>query len=180
MAPKKPTSDRVDLNDLASSFKTQTIDDFGERVHSSLDVYGYAYKQALKEGLSEADADEAAQKVEQDEADEAVFKYMDAVQAVAEKLYGEHGLMLDPVDRNSRHPFVFRVRPEVSWNDAANKIRQTINGVGMFHFHDLREFLSSGPYTAREAVLQHLHWIADHPRVYGNGTARSMIDRRLR
>jgi len=175
----KPQTDRIDLNQLAASFKVDTIDAYTERVLENSEAFGYAYQEARREGLSEAAADEAAEKVEQQEVDEAVYRYMDAVLAVAERLYGEHGLRLDPIGKG-RHPFEFRIEPERSWNDAADKIRQTINGVGMFHFQDLKEFLSSGPYSPKQAVLQHLGWIADHPRVYGSGTARSMVDRQLR
>lgn len=49
------------------------------------------------------------------------------------------------------------------WEDAADKIRETINGVGYFTFYSLREFLESGPYTARQAALSHLHCVLPPP-----------------
>jgi hypothetical protein len=110
-------------------------------------------------------------------------RYYDAVTGVAEDLFGSHGLVLvgksrtrKPVDR----PWEFRVVPKVSWEDAADHIRMTINGVGIFEFSTLREFLDSGPYTGRRAVLGHLGWIPSWFEVYGEGKARQNVERRMR
>ena len=60
------------------------------------------------------------------------------------------------------------------------KIRETINGVGDFHFSSLREFLDSGPYTARQAVLGHLRSIRSYPAVYGGSGAHQMYEQHWR
>lgn len=79
--------------------------------------------------------------------------------------------------RTDKRRYDFKIVPSNSWDDAANKIRETINGVGTFHFNNLREFLSSGPYTARQAVLSHLGYIKRYPDVYGGSGARQLYDR---
>jgi len=111
-------------------------------------------------------------------------RYYDAVTGVAEDLFSSHGLLLvgksrsrsKPVDR----PWEFRVVPKVSWEDAADHIRMTINGVGEFEFRTLREFLDSGPYTGRRAVLGHLGWIPSWFEVYGEGRPQQNVERRMR
>jgi len=121
-------------------------------------------------------------KVEEEAISDHFKKYYDAVTGVAEDVFGSHGLLLvgkfrrKPVDR----PWEFYVRPKVSWEDAADHVRVTINGVGVFGFDSLREFLDSGPYTARRAVLQHLGWIPDWYDVYEGSKARSHVERRMR
>lgn len=181
VARTKPISDVVDLDEIARDFKLTTITDYDDSIIDSFaDTWSHARKEALSEGMSEDEADEKAREAEQAERDEAVGHYMDAILRVADKLYGEHGLVLEPKHKGKGRSFEYKVAPEKSWSDAANKIRETINGVGMFEFRDLQDFLRSGPYTARQAVLSHLHWIADWPSVYGEGTPRSMVDRQMR
>ena len=116
---------------------------------------------------------------EQEARDEVFRKYHDALNNVADNLFEQHGLTLVPVGKE-RTPYEFRIVPKKSWADAAEQIRETINGVGMFHFNSLKEFLDSGPYTARQAVLQHLHYIKRHPDVYGERSARDQFERAYR
>jgi hypothetical protein len=162
---KKPTSSKIDVDRIVKLFGLPEWDDVDER---NSDYYYQAASGA-------EDTDAAADAVR----DELYGNWYDAVTGVAERLFGEHGLELDPVGKGKR-PFEFKVVPKQNWNDAANKIRETINGVGYFHFNNLAEFLESGPYTAQQAVLSHLGSIADHPRVYGSGSARSMYDAAIR
>lgn len=142
---------------------------------TSGDTYSYAFRQAEEEGATQEEAEQFAQKAEEEEEAEAYRSYTNAVMSVANDLFGKHGLDLVLAKNGS-----YAVAPTESWEKAANDIRETINGVGYFHFNTLKEFLDSGPWTARQAVLEHLHWIKDYPRVYGEGTATSMFDRRLR
>lgn len=51
---------------------------------------------------------------------------------------------------------------------------------GDFHFDSLREFLASGPYTARQAVLSHLGYLKRHPHVYGGPSPRQMYEQHWR
>lgn len=126
--------------------------------------------------------DEDAQMEAQSKAAEEVYRqWYDAIEHTAEKMLAEHGLELlamkhtRKVNQNYR-PHQLKIIPTKSWDDAANKIRETINGVGDFHFNDLSEFLRSGPYTAKQAVLSHLGYVKRHPDVYGGTSARQLYE----
>jgi hypothetical protein len=124
-----------------------------------------------------AEGEEAQLEAEREAQDEVYAQWYDAVESTASKLFEEHGLELQPAaGKNDKRPYELKIVPQKSWNDAADKVRETINGVGMFHFNNLREFLDSGPYTAREAVLGHLGAIKDYPAVYGGTGARQLYD----
>ncbi len=129
-------------------------------------------------------------KAEEEARDEVYGQWYDAVEHAASKLFEEHGLELQPAGKwhpstyaktkAERRPYDLKIVPSTSWNDAANKIRETVNGVGTFHFNNLKEFLDSGPYSARQAVLSHLGWIRDYPAVYGSSSAHQMYDHHWR
>lgn len=119
----------------------------------------------------DSDATEAEAQYQADAArDDTMRSWRHGVLGAAEQLLGEHGLEL------TGGPWDYQLVPTVSWRDAANKIRQTVNGVGYFHFGTLAEFLESGPYTAREAVLSHLGYVKRYPEVYGTSSARSLYE----
>ena len=165
---KGKTSTKIDVDRLVKMLGLPEWDDIDER---NADYYHQAARGA-------EDEDAAADEVR----DELFGKWYDAVTGVAERLFGEHGLELDPIGKGSKapRPYYFKVVPKTNWNAAADKIRETINGVGYFHFNNLREFLDSGPYTATQAVLGHLGSISDYPSVYGGSSARSMYDQAMR
>lgn len=169
---------KQDLNTLATLIGVETPDEWGFELDFS-EAYSYAYKAAIADGATEEEAEEKAQQAEQEEQDEAWGKYADAVYEIAEDLLNKHGLTLVPLGKGPR-PFEFKIEPEKSWEDAAAEIIKTINGVGSFEFASVREFLGSGPYTARQAVLGHLHWIKRYPDVYGDSSPRTRLDRALR
>jgi len=116
---------------------------------------------------------------EQEARDEVFRKYHDALNNTADDLFEQHGLVLNPVGK-ARTPYEFTIAPKKSWDDAAVLVLDTINGVGMFTFSSVREFLDSGPYTARQAVLQHLHYIKRRPEVYGERSARDRFEHTYR
>lgn len=128
--------------------------------------------------------EEENQKAEAEAEAEQWKNYQDAVMSVAERLFGEHHLSLIPVwkGRKHRHIEKYRIQPAdtKTWKDAAEEVRQTINGVGYFHFTTLKELQDSGPYTPREVVLNHLHYIPRWQEVYEGGTAAGLVDRELR
>jgi hypothetical protein len=129
------------------------------------------YYWELARGNEDEDAAESAAR------DEVYGQWYDAVERAASKLLEEHDLELQPVNsKDTSRPYQLKIVPGTSWDSSANKLRETINGVGMFRFDNLKEFLSSGPYTARQAVLSHLSWIKSHPEVYGGQSARSLYD----
>lgn len=113
---------------------------------------------------------------EADASSEAWQSYKSAVLLVAEEVFARHALTLV----TDEHERTFRVVPSNSWRIAADNIRMTINGVGQFEFSSLQEFLSSGPYTPRQAVLSHLGWIPSWYEVYEGGKASSRVERRMR
>jgi len=133
-----------------------------------------------------AEGEEAQLEAESEARDEVFAQWYDAVEQAASKLFEEHGLELQPAGKShtktkaERRPYELKIVPTTSWMDAANKIRETINGVGDFHFNDLAEFLRSGPYTARQAVLSHLGYIQRYPAVYGSQGAKQMYEQHWR
>ena len=171
MSPKK-LKDTFHIGEIAGLFSVEEPD-----WTDSGDAYHYGYEYALKEGQSEEEAEEYGQKCEQEEIDEAFRNWANAVEYVAADLFEKHGLSLQ---ESKKHKYNYKVVPIESWRDAARHIVTTINGVGMFEFRNVKEFLDSGPYTAREAVLQHLHVIEDWVEVYEGGKARDQIYRRMR
>lgn len=167
--PKK-ISDKININQLAELFKLPSWDRIDEL---NQEFYWEQSKGAPDEDAA-MDAERAAQ-------DEVFAQWYDAVEHVAEKLFEEHGLELHGIaikrkGADNRRPYEFKIVPMNSWNDAADRIRETVNGVGYFHFNNLREFLSSGPYTAKQAALSHLAWIRDYPAVYGGPGAHQMYE----
>lgn len=102
--------------------------------------------------------------------------YIGALELIANRLLNEHGLRL----ADTKNSWDKKIVPMESWKDAADRIRHTINGYGMFEFGTLKEFLDSGPYTDRGAVLNHLHWIKTWYQVYGSPNAQGQLDRALR
>ena len=130
------------------------------------------------------DAAEAAQSEAEQKAIGVIYSsWHTAVLHAATELFERHGLTLDPVTEDP-HPYEYRVVPSAvtgkrrlpDWKSSVNEIRKTINGVGVFEFKDLQEFLKSGPYTARRAVLRHLHWIRRYPDVYGTTSAQRLYE----
>lgn len=151
----------------------------------SIENYNYAYDEAIAEGMSEEDAEEAALQAEQAALDEVMDQYYAALESAAQDLFGAHGLDVEiPTKkiegRDVRLLDEIKVSPQTSWKNAAGHIMETINGVGMFVYQDVDEFLESGPYTPCEAVMNHLEWIGSYPEVYGVSSARRRIEGSMR
>jgi hypothetical protein len=173
------TTDKTDIAALASMFGLPDWDRIDEM-----------NQQHYWEMARGAEGEEAQQEAEREAQDEVYAKWYDAVEHAASKLFEEHGLELQPAGKwhpstyaktkAERRPFQLKIVPSTSWKDAAEKIRETINGVGDFHFGDLGEFLRSGPYTARQAVLSHLGYIKRYPAVYGGQGAHQMYEQHWR
>jgi hypothetical protein len=170
----------VNVDEMAEALKLPSWDTLDEM---NLQYYWEAAKGA-DEGLEGEAAEEALHAAEDEARTELFQKWHSAVVAVYEKLLDEHQLQMAPrytgKRRRSEYPFEWVVRPKTTWQAAANALRETVNGVGMFHFSTLREFLSSGPYTAREAALGHLHWMKDWFAVYGAGSASGAYESAMR
>lgn len=163
---KSAVKDTIDIDQLAKLFDLPSWDRIDE-----LNQQHY-WEQAG--GAGDEDAREAA---ESEARDEIYAKWYDAVERVASDLFEQHGLELQPAGkwhpsthsktRAERRPHLMKVVPSNSWEDAAERIRETVNGDGTLGFGSLREFLDSGPYTARQAVLTHLSWIRRYPAIFG-------------
>jgi hypothetical protein len=180
MAKKQPADVR-NIDQLAKLFGLPDWDEVDERnVDYRFEAGSYAEREAREDGATEEEAEEAGLKAEQEAQDEVYRNWHSGVEAAAEDLFNAHGLAL--IGRGKAEPwyYEYKIAPERSWKDAAGKIMDTINGVGYFYFNSLREFLDSGPYTARQAVLEHLGYISDYPEVYGSSSARSIYERAWR
>ena len=63
------------------------------------------------------------------------------------------------------------------WKDSAKKIIETINGVGIFYYNSVEEFLRvTSSETYEDAVVSHIHWIEEYGDVYGELGLRRMIE----
>lgn len=167
MRTYKGTPGIVSLDVLADLFGLPSTDDLYEGSAGYLaEVYSSIYKAALEE-QSKHKAEERAAEVEQEEMSAIYSRHVSAILSAVEPIFEHHHLEL--IHRNDEWKDEYFIQPESSstWRDAANAIRQTINGVGYFHFNTLKEFLDSGPWTAKEAVLSHLGSISDAVEVYG-------------
>jgi len=162
----------TDLDKIAKMFSLPTIDEVEEmNVEYKDEAYRAGYDEAKSEGESDEKAEERAFKFEQAAGDEIVRNWHNAVTSVAEQLFGAHKLELVQRRKKETLPFEYYVIPTETWREAANEIRETINGVGTSHFSSLKEFLESGPYTPREAVENHLGYVRHYPEVYGTSSA---------
>lgn len=168
---RSKTSDKINIDQLAKMFDLpdwDKIDEMNQQHYSEM-------SRGAEDEESQIEAERAAQ-------DEVYGQWYDAVESTASQLFEEHGLELEPTGKQGTptRRYDFKIVPQKSWDDAADKIRETINGVGYFHSDNLKEFLRSGPYTAREAVLSHLGHIKSYPAVYGSGSPRTMYERAWR
>lgn len=167
---------KINVDQLAESLGLTAWDDLREM--------NVDYVASAGDGIEDEDErSEAEYRLE----GELYNSWHDAVTSAAESLYGEHGLELAPIKFRRKvpegtRPYEFRIVPKISWPDAADKIRNTIEGDGIlgYYIDGLKGFLRSGPYTARSAVLAHLHWIKKYPAVYGTASADTLYQRHWR
>lgn len=166
----KQLSNHIGYDSISELLDCRTIEAYHDSVFSSGEgphTYDCAMREARAEGKSEEEAEKYAAEAEQAEIDEVLKKYMNELESVFEQMCSDHGLEVTK-HTSKKKGIYFTLTPKKSWRDAAECIRDTINGVGSFYFSSLKEFLASGPYTAREAVLTHLHWMKRRPDVYGD------------
>jgi hypothetical protein len=180
------SSDKLNIDQLAEMFGLPAFDDLQERNWEYVADAGAAAERAAieDEDVTDRQAEKIREEAEQAAGDELYGNWYDAVERVAESLFNAHGLVLVAKPhkgrKTDRRPYEFKIAPEVSWADAADKLRETINGVGEFHFSSLREFLDSGLWTARQAVLEHLGSIRRYPEVYGGSSPQRIFEQSWR
>jgi len=152
----------VEFDSVLRAFKLPSFEDSVNMDQS--DVYGYALRQAAEEGLEGEEAEQFAMQAESDLEAWYHDAYMASIEETVESAFEKVGLVAE-LDKKD---YKWRLSPEKSWDDTAKQIVEVINGVGYFHFSTLREFLDSGPYTAREAVEHHFGYAKDYSEVYGD------------
>ena len=174
---KKRTSEIFDLHGLARAFGLDIdLDKFmDDSLHYIDEEGGYAYRAARKEGASEGKAEKAREKAEKMVHDNLELAYIWTVYETIEK-EAEDKFDLNVTQQN---PNRYKVTPKTDWKTSLKKIIETINGIGMFHFSSVKEFLDSGPYTPREGVLTHLHYLADYGSVYGEASLKHQFESNL-
>lgn len=174
----------VNLDQLAEQFDLPSWESIYEM---NLDYFyergDYAAREAEEEAeeedeeFSEEDRDEAEMRGQEVAEREVYAQWANAVESAADDMYEQYGLDLEPKGRKSGETvYEFKIVPRKDWRTSADLIRETVNGVGQFYFGSLKEFLDSGPYTAREAVLSHLGYIGRHTDVYGSPSARRVYE----
>ncbi len=170
-------SDKINVDQLAEMFDLPTQDEIIElNIEYSMEARGVAEGQALEEGESEEEAEAIGFKAEEETLNEVYRSWYSGVTGAADELFGQHGLHLEPVGKDKDYAREYKIEPHESWKDSAGHIMETVNGVGDFTFYSLKEFLDSGPYTPREAVLTHLSYIERYPEVYGATSARQQFE----
>ena len=180
--PTKTLSDKLNLDQLAELFMLPDFERIAEM--NSDNTYTesmYAYNEAIKDGDSEDAAEEKQIEAQQDAESELYRKWAGGVLHAAETLFGKHGLELTAIKaKNAKRgdvSFEYKIHPTKSWDAAAEQIRVTIDGVGSIYVGiNLHEFLDSGPWTARQAVLEHLRWMSQYPSVYGSTSAHRLYE----
>ena len=173
---KKKVSDIFDLEGLAQAFGLKA--DLADFMEDNIDLVqtsaGWAYKEAIKEGKTERQAEKALEKAEKKTYDEMGKAYIAAIFDTIEKEAEKFHLTVI-----QQKPNRYKVVPTTDWKTSLKEIIDTINGVGMFEFNSIKEFLESGPYTLREGVLTHLHYLEDYGRVYGGSTLQRQFEKNL-
>lgn len=129
-------------------------------------AYAIKRAEAEDEDLSFEDLEEIGMEAERKVGDALFTAYVDAATEAIEDQLVHFDLDLTDVTMKNK-PLTYQIRPRTSWKKSLKLLLETINGVGYFTFDSVREFLDSGPYTEREAVLRHLSYLARYGEVYG-------------
>jgi len=167
----------ITLDKLAKNFGLTAWDDLYDLNMDYIATVGSdALTRAVNDGLDEDAAQEAADEAEALVAARLRMSYVSAVEAAADTYFEYHGLKLVPVHSK---PSTYKVLPIKSWADAAERIRATINGDGMFFYESLRVFVAQTAKNEREAALSHLHWMTSYAAVYGVKSARALYEKEI-
>lgn len=181
---KKAAKFEFDIDELAGMFgltKWEDLRDFNENY--LWESRNAAENEARRARRSESAVEKAGEKAEHDAEYELFRSWHRGVTTVADTYFGKHHLTLVPVSMRRRNalPYKFRVEATDGWRKALREIIETINGVGSFYFKDPADIIRSGPYKSdRDAVVNHIHWIARWPEVYGERSPKSIYERAFR
>jgi hypothetical protein len=106
------------------------------------------------------------------EREEAYRNYVNAVVHCFEQ--EAENLKLDVTPLKTK-PGVYALTPKEGWVASAVKTRSIVHGIGGWWFTSFKEFLSSGPYTPRQAVEAHLGYLGDQWKLYGYASPQRRV-----
>jgi len=156
---------QITLERMAKILGVKTPEAYDEVLFESpSDTYGIVYRAALEDDCSEEEAEQKAMDAEQKEREEAYNKYVDALVSCFEQEVENLKLDVHPLKTK---PGVYGLTPKEGWVASAVKVRSIVHGITGFWFTSFQEFLSSGPYTPRKAVDQHLGHVGEQWKLYG-------------
>jgi len=173
MAKRTKTSDTFTFEELCEAVGLKASYEGMEKlvefnIYYIFEQGDYAYKQAIEDGEDEDKAEGARSKTEGKLINKLSTAYINAAIETIENALTKHfALDLTEVKERKGEQTRWKITPLRTWRESLGHIVETINGVGLFRFDSIREFLDSGPYTEREGVLTHLHYLADYSSVYG-------------
>jgi hypothetical protein len=151
---KREAEERLDADDY------DTDDDYERAVENLIDELRLKYEQELESSYYDA--------------------WLSTVETGIDSALASVGLQATDVTKKGQETtYKISPAPGKTYTDAAKEIIEIINGVGYFHFGSVKEFTSSGPYTLKEGVLSHLHWIPEAEDVYGDGYGPKWFSRQL-
>ncbi len=160
MSFKKNICNQISLEDLAKMVKMQSPDQFWEDLSINFNL-SEAENNFLSEGKSQEEAESLVLEMERDCLDKEYGNYVNELVSKSEILLQKYDLII------SQEKGKYFISPRISWRNAASQVLELINGIGMFHFSSLSEFLGSGPYSPKESVMNHIHHLSSHNEVYG-------------
>ena len=180
---KKPVSDTFTFDRLCSAFGLKAgMEDYEDLHERNIDyffsIHDGAEKEALRDGKDPAEADEIGAEAAAEANDRMYEGYEAAAVGAIEKM-AEEFFDLNVIEikgKPGKTPTTYKVKPIKSWKQSGEKIVEAINGVGYFYFRDFKDLMRSGPYTEREAVLSHLHYLADIGSIYGTTSLQRKFD----
>ena len=165
--------DTIDMLIEVMSLDLPSGEEFDERLMDyPSETYGYVMKQAKEEGYTDEQAEEKAMEAENKERQEEFCKYQNSIMNTLNYLLNFHDIELEKIGKH------YYLIAQKSWKETAEKVRNTINGMGPFWYDSVKEFKEVGPYGSYcEAAIQHLHWLKHYPEVYGETGYRRVYER---
>ena len=192
MAKKRDYQDEYTLDEWCELMGYSTWESVQDDIDSRGGFYDYAsFDDEARREVDEDDYLDEEGELDESAYDEAVTERADELRLEAEQAHSrryynlwegtvENGmdgalanvkLVAVPSKKIGKHDQTFKIKPAAgeTWETVLTEIRELINGVGYFIFYSNKELKDSGPYTARQAVLGHLHNLSDYGEVYGGG-----------
>ena len=179
---KKPVSDTFTFDRLCSAFGMEAgMEDYENLYERNIDYFfsiqDEAEKEARRDGKDPAEAEEIGAEAAAEANDRMYGGYEAAAVGAIEKMAEEFfDLNVIEIKATPKTPTTYKVKPIKSWKQSGEKIVEAINGVGYFYFQNFKDLMRSGPYTEREAVLSHLHYLADVGSIYGAVSLQRKFD----